>query len=136
MECVFCSIINRTAPAEIIYEDERIISFLDIRPFNLGHTLVVPKYHSENLLEVPVVYLTDMFRSVQFISAAVVKGLNANGFNVLSNNGRAAGQTIYHCHIHIIPRFDTDTFKFQMNLKSYTNGEMENFGNKIRSQLS
>lgn len=132
MNCVFCSIINRKTPAEIIYEDSLVISFLDIRPFNFGHTLVVPKHHSEDLLSVPEEYLSRLFLKVQDISGAVVRGLGAAGFNVLSNNGRAAGQTVFHCHIHIIPRFDTDPFKFKMNLKKYNDGEMRLTGDKIR----
>jgi histidine triad (HIT) family protein len=131
MDCVFCDIIKRKAEAEILYENEKVISFLDIRPINFGHTLVVPKKHYENFLSLPQVELHALFDALQFISVAVRESIKADGFNIVINNGKAAGQTVFHFHFHIIPRFNND-FKFKPDFKSYSAGLMKEFADKIR----
>lgn len=135
MKCIFCDIVERKEKAEILFEDEKIISFLDINPFNVGHSLVIPKIHYENFLEVPNDILGEMLSVVQQLTKGVVTGLNADGYNILSNNGRAAGQSVFHCHFHIIPRFTTDGYKFKMDLKKYGNGEMNKIAEKIKSAI-
>ncbi|MDP1994609.1 MAG: HIT family protein [Ignavibacteria bacterium] len=135
MKCIFCDIVERKEKAEILFEDEKIISFLDINPFNVGHSLVIPKTHYENFLEVPNDIFGEMFSVVQQLTKGVVTGLNADGYNILSNNGRAAGQSVFHCHFHIIPRFTTDGYKFKMDLKKYGNGEMNMIAEKIKSAI-
>ena len=131
MDCIFCDIIKGKAEAEILYENEKIISFLDIHPINFGHTLVVPKKHYENFLSLPQEELQDLFEALQLISGAVRESIKAEGFNIVVNNGAAAGQTVFHFHFHIIPRFNND-FKFKPNFKSYSTGSMKEFAEKIR----
>lgn len=135
MSCIFCDIVAGTEKAEILFDDEKVLAFLDIRPFNYGHSLVIPKKHYENFSDVTEEDLFPMIKSVQEISKAIKSSLNADGFNVLSNNGAAAGQTIYHCHFHIIPRFTSDGFKFKMNLKEYSEEEMKEVAFKIKKYL-
>lgn len=135
MSCIFCDIVAGTEKAEILFDDEKVLAFLDIRPFNYGHSLVIPKKHYENFSDVTEEDLFPMIKSVQEISKAIKSSLNADGFNVLSNNGAAAGQTIYHCHFHIIPRFNSDGFKFKMNLKEYSEEEMKEVAFKIKKYL-
>ena len=135
MQCIFCDIVDRKENAEILFEDKDIISFLDINPFNVGHSLVIPKKHYENFLDVPADLFGGMFLAVQKLTKGVVKGLQADGYNILSNNGRAAGQSVFHCHFHIIPRFDTDGYKFKMDMKKYGNGEMNLVAEKIKSSI-
>lgn len=135
MSCIFCDIVAGTEKAEILVDDEKVLAFLDIRPFNYGHSLVIPKKHYENFSDVTEEDLFPMIKSVQEISKAIKSSLNADGFNVLSNNGAAAGQTIYHCHFHIIPRFTSDGFKFKMNLKEYSEEEMKEVAFKIKKYL-
>ncbi|MFA6980304.1 MAG: HIT family protein [Ignavibacteriaceae bacterium] len=135
MKCVFCDIVQKTAKAEILFEDEKIISFLDINPFNVGHSLVIPKTHYENFLDVPDELYEGMFSVVKLVTNGVVNGLQSDGYNILSNNGRAAGQSVFHCHFHIIPRFETDGYKFKMDLKKYGNGEMNMIAEKIKSAI-
>jgi len=135
MNCIFCDIVNRSEKAEILYEDSETLAFLDIRPFNQGHSLVIPKNHFNNFLEVPVNDLSAMIKVVRKVASAVNNSLNADGYNILSNNGVAAGQTIFHCHFHVIPRFAADGFRFKMNLKEYEENEMRNIANKIRENL-
>ena len=136
MDCIFCDIIGKNESAEILYENESIISFLDIRPVNYGHTLVIPKTHYENFLSVPPDVLGELIQATQMLSTAIIKSLVPDGFNIVVNNGVAAGQSIFHFHFHIIPRFQSDDFKFRPNLKSYGDGTMKKFAEKIRSAIT
>lgn len=135
MDCIFCNIINKKSEAEIIFEDENIVAFLDIQPINYGHTLVVSKKHYDNILTVPKDELAEIMKATQFIAGAVKRSVNADGFNVISNNGDPAGQTVYHFHFHIIPRFAED-FTFKPRTKNYNPGAMSDFGKIIRSVIS
>lgn len=135
MDCIFCDIINKNANAEILFENEKVISFLDIRPVNYGHTLVITKNHFENFLSVPDDELFELIKITKVMSNAIIKSLNPEGFNIVANNGKAAGQSIFHFHFHIIPRFRNDNFSFKPNLKSYDNGSMKEFAEKIRTAL-
>ena len=135
MDCIFCDIINKNANAEVLFENEKVISFLDIRPVNYGHTLVITKNHFENFLLVPDDELFELIKITKLMSNAIIKSLTPEGFNIVANTGRAAGQSIFHFHFHIIPRFRNDNFSFKPNLKSYDNGSMKEFANKIRTAL-
>lgn len=135
MECIFCNIKDQKAEAEIIFEDENILAFLDIQPVNFGHTLVITKNHYDNFLTVPKDELHKLIHATQFIAGIVKRSLNADGFNVISNNGNSAGQSVFHFHFHIIPRFNQD-FTLKPALKSYGGGSMQEYGNQIRSFIS
>ncbi len=135
MDCIFCDIIAGKSEAEILYQNEKIISFLDIRPVNYGHTLVIPKKHYENFLSVPVDEFDHLMKAMQYIATAVKTSVNADAFNLIVNNGKAAGQTIFHFHFHIIPRYSND-FKFKPEFKKYSNGAMKEFADKIRSEIN
>ncbi|MBI4457382.1 HIT family protein [Candidatus Uhrbacteria bacterium] len=110
-ECIFCKIIRGEIPSHKIYEDERIFAFLDIAPVSLGHTLVVPKAHAENVLQTPDEHLSPLFPAVKKIAAAALAATGAGGFNIGVNCGKAAGQVVFHTHIHVIPRFENDGLK-------------------------
>ena len=135
MECIFCNIVNKKSEAEIIFEDENILAFLDIQPINYGHALIVPKKHYDNILTVPSDEIAEIMKATQFIAGAVKRGVNADGFNIISNNGDSAGQTVYHFHFHIIPRF-TEDFSFKPRTKNYSSGALNEFGDIIRSLIS
>jgi histidine triad (HIT) family protein len=135
MECIFCNIVEKKSEAEIIFEDENIVAFLDIQPINYGHTLVVPKKHFDNFLTVPSEELTNIINATQFIAGAVKRSVKADGFNVISNNGNSAGQTVYHFHFHIIPRFNED-FTFKPRIKNYATGALKEYADQIRSVIS
>jgi len=132
MDCIFCKIAAKEAEAEILFENDEVLSFLDINPVNYGHALVIPKKHFDNFLEVPQAKLDGIIKAVQIVSAAVKSSLNPDGINLVVNNGKAAGQSVFHFHFHIIPRFHDDDFKFRLNLKQYKNGFMKETGDKIR----
>ena len=135
MECIFCNIRDRIAEAEIIFEDEHVLAFLDVQPVNYGHTLIIPKKHYDNFLTVPKDELSKLIRATQFIAGVVKRSLNADGFNVISNNGIPAGQSVYHFHFHIIPRFNND-FTLKPVVKNYTEGALQEYGGQIRSFIS
>lgn len=135
MECIFCNIKDRKAEAEIIFEDDHLLAFLDIQPVNYGHTLIIPKKHYDNFLTVPKDELTKLIHATQFIAGVVKRSLNADGFNVISNNGIPAGQSVYHFHFHIIPRFNND-FTLKPVVKNYSEGALQEYGGQIRSFIS
>lgn len=134
MECIFCNIAERKSEAEIVFEDDSIISFLDIQPINYGHALVIPKKHFDNFLTIPPEELIHLINATQYIAGAVKRSVNADGFNIISNNGNSAGQTIYHFHFHIIPRFNED-FNFKPKFKNYKTGDIKNYADGIRSAV-
>jgi len=103
--CVFCRLAKKEAPASYIYEDKEVAAFLDMRPINEGHTLVIPKNHYENIYEIPEEKVAHLFRIVKKVAYAVKKGVSAQGVSIVQNNERAAGQIVFHLHVHIIPRY-------------------------------
>lgn len=107
-ECVFCKIIQGHVPAYKVFEDAQTLAFLDINPVTHGHILIVPKEHHEWLLDLPEKTLEELMHTVQRVAKAVMKATPAKGFNVGMNNGRVAGQIVFHAHFHVIPRYDDD----------------------------
>ncbi|MBS3148642.1 HIT family protein [Candidatus Woesearchaeota archaeon] len=122
-DCVFCKIIRKEIPADFVYENDKIVAFLDIAPVNKGHTLVVPKEHHSDLLETPDDVLHDMIVRAKKISKAVMSAVKADGVNLGVNTKPAAGQVIFHTHFHIIPRFEKDGLRHWPSQK-LTNEEM------------
>ena len=106
--CLFCSIVKKEIPAEIIYEDGKSLAFLDIRPRAPGHTIVIPKSHAQNLLELGEQDVGPLFGAVKAVQMRILEVLRPEGFTVGVNQGRAAGQEVDHLHVHILPRFSRD----------------------------
>lgn len=117
--CIFCKIINKEIPSDIVYEDSDVVAFLDIHPVTRGHALVVPKKHSQDLTDTDEETIKNFFVTAAKVAQAVSKAVNAAGFNFSVNNGAASGQIIFHLHVHIIPRFASD------NLKPWPHSEIE-----------
>lgn len=109
MNCIFCAIVAGEIPSFKVYEDDLVLAYLDINPFTKGHTLVIPKTHSANLLETDDETLAAVILRVKKIAAHLKEKLGADGFNILQNNGEAAGQTVHHLHFHIVPRYGEAT---------------------------
>lgn len=104
-ECIFCRIAQKKAPASIVYEDDAVMAFLDIRPLNEGHTLVIPKRHYALIYEVPDEEIAHLYKAVKRVALAVKKGVAADGITISQQNERAAGQEVFHVHVHVIPRY-------------------------------
>ncbi|MEJ5328085.1 MAG: HIT family protein [Candidatus Bathyarchaeia archaeon] len=115
--CTFCKILRREAPASIIYEDDRVIAFLSIQPVNIGHTLVVPKKHYENIYEIPEEEHAYLYRIVKKVAYAVRKAMSAPGIRIVQNNGATAGQVIFHLHVHVIPMHTQSSFPHQPDIR-------------------
>ncbi|MEY3431864.1 MAG: hypothetical protein RIS53_762 [Bacillota bacterium] len=113
--CVFCKIIEGTLPAHRIYEDFEVVAFLDINQTTHGHALVVPKMHYDHFLNTPKLLMNQVMNVAQRIGQAQMQILEAKGVNILSNALQAAGQSVMHFHVHVIPRFgSSDRLKIEM----------------------
>jgi histidine triad (HIT) family protein len=104
--CVFCKIARKQAPASLVYEDEDVLAFLDKRPLNEGHTLVIPKEHYETIYETPEEQIAYLHKIVKRTALAVKKATKADGISIIQQNGKAAGQEVFHLHVHVIPRYE------------------------------
>lgn len=137
MSTIFTKIINREIPAEILYENDRIISIIDIMPIHYGHALIIPKKEYATFLDVPESELGELMAVTQKIAKAIVQAFNLEGFNFFANNGEVAGQSIYHFHIHVTPRYKDDGISFHRNLKKYDSPQkMKEIADKIRANIS
>ena len=117
--CIFCEIIRGNIPSKKVYEDDDILAILDISQTTKGHTLVMPKKHYENFLEMPEEEFTNLMARVQKLAKMIGKNLKANGCNILINTNEVAGQSVMHTHVHIIPRYDqNDTVRFEFTENS------------------
>lgn len=135
MECVFCKIAGHELPAEILYENEKVIAILDINPIHYGHALVIPKTHCPDFLHVRESDLHDVLRVTQNVARAIVKTFDLEGFNIFSNNGKIAGQSVFHFHMHITPRYPNDNIKFVLQLKTYEGDAMARYAENIRQHM-
>ncbi|MHA1507725.1 MAG: HIT family protein [Promethearchaeota archaeon] len=124
-DCIFCKIIAKEIPSKILYENNNTIAFLDIFPISQGHTIVIPKKHFANLETIPVNELYDVMKTVKISSNLIYKNLDIDGYNILQNNFKAAGQEVNHFHIHIIPRSGADgKFKLLIPREQATEEEL------------
>jgi histidine triad (HIT) family protein len=110
-DCIFCKIVAGDLPATVIDEDERTIAFMDINPATRGHALVVPREHARNLLEVDDADLAATFAAARRLAAKISDRLEPAGVNLLNSCGSAAWQTVFHFHVHVIPRYDNDPLR-------------------------
>ncbi len=135
MECIFCDILQKKLPADIVYEDEKSLVFLDINPVQPGHCLVVPKEHYEDVLSMPEELAARLFEVTQRVARAVKQALGAEGINISINNGSAAGQVVFHTHFHIIPRYQSDGLKLWPGSQYKNNEEKKKIVEKIKANL-
>ena len=106
--CIFCKIASKQSPAATVYEDAEVMAFLDIHPIALGHTLVIPKNHYRNLFDFDEVSGQGLMRAQRLVANALREAFNADGLTVLQSNERAGGQSVFHYHAHLVPRFVGD----------------------------
>ena len=131
--CIFCKIANKEIPGKIVYEDDLCLAFLDLSQTTNGHTLVVPKTHYQNILDVDKEVLSHLIKVTKKLTNQIITNLDAKGANVLRNSNEVAGQTVMHFHIHIIPRYnETDQIKIDFTDRSQE-VDLDNIFNKINS---
>jgi len=117
-DCIFCKIIDGSIPSTKIYEDEHVYAFMDVFPLTKGHTLLVPKQHVKDLFEMPEDVARNLYAAAPKIANAIKSAFNPQGMNTINNNGSFAGQTVFHYHLHFIPRYDeTDGLKVRWETK-------------------
>jgi len=133
-ECIFCQIIRKEAPASIIYEDEKVVAFLSNRPVNVGHTLIAPKKHYQNIYEIPEDEAAYLFKKVKKIAQAVKDATGIEGIRIVQNNGEDAGQVVFHIHVHVIPMKPSGQLLHEHDARAaeLLNGDAE----KIRQHLT
>jgi len=134
-EDVFAKIISREIPAEIVYEDEHTLAFLDLHPVNPGHTLVVPKEYSRNILDISPESFARVAETVRMLSGVVQEAVGAEGINIHMNNEPAAGQEVFRTHLHIIPRHSSDGLT-HWHGGEYADGARNATAEKIRAVLA
>lgn len=132
--CIFCKIVKGEIPSAKVYEDGKILAFLDIKPVNPGHTLVIPKKHYTNIHDMPNELVGKVAIAAKRIADAILK-IGAKGVNIGTNNGEAAGQIVFHAHTHVMPRYGTDSFSLWVG-KEYDGNERELVAERIRVALS
>ena len=136
--CIFCEIVAGRADASVVYEDEHVIAFLDLFPVNEGHTLVIPKTHATYLNDMDADIGMRVFAAAQRLAQAVRdSGVRCEGVNLVLADGAAAGQEVFHVHLHVLPRYAGDQFGFRFGDKSQAAREdLEGTAEKIRSAVS
>ena len=138
--CVFCKIVRGELPAAKIHEDDQVLAFLDIAPWNKGHTLVIPKQHHNSITTVPPEFLHRMMEMAAPIGAALMRAVDADGFNLLLSNGQCAGQVVPHAHLHVIPRHPEDGLHLPARNVAYDSDEekekvIEKTAKRLRERL-
>ena len=133
--CIFCKIVQKQAPSSIIYEDDSVMAFLDIRPANEGHTLVIPKEHYEGIFDIPSELLGKVHQIAKAVTNAVKQAVNAEGISIVQQNGRAANQDIFHLHVHVIPKYSGQKIKPFQELSIVDHEQLEVTATKIRPHM-
>jgi histidine triad (HIT) family protein len=131
-DCVFCKIVSKEISSEVLYENEHAIAVLDINPIHFGHALILPKQHCKDFLDLPDNTYSSILQATKVVTQALVQSLKLEGYNIFTNNGQIAGQSVFHFHLHITPRYRDDNIRFVLNLKKYSNGEKKHYGELIR----
>lgn len=134
--CVFCKIVSREIPVEILAENETCISFLDAEPLASGHILVIPKSHASDILSAPMETVGDLMKLTKRVVAALSVVIQPHGFTIGINHGHAAGQAVPHLHLHVVPRFEGDGGKsIHGALANMESEVIPNIGQKIKDAL-
>lgn len=134
-DCVFCKIVARQIPATLVHEDEHTLAFMDIGQVNPGHVLVAAKAHAENVYSLDDAQAGGVFRAVARVARAIRDAFAPEGLSVYQANGKAAGQTVFHFHVHLVPRQANDGMELTWPVKNPPREKLEEAAAKIRSKL-
>lgn len=135
-DSIFTKIIKREIPGDFVYEDDQVVALLDINPISKGHTLIIPKRPFVNALDGDTDVLCHMMKVATKISPAIIKAVNADGCNITMNNGAAAGQEVFHAHLHVIPRHaDDNVFPPANRCDCYEENEAHALAEQISAAL-
>ena len=134
-ECIFCRIVAREIPAIVVYEDEHVLAFMDIGQVNPGHVLVTVKRHAENIFALDAAQAGAVFRAAATVARAIRAAFEPQGLSVYQANGKAAGQTVFHLHLHLVPRYDGDGMALTWPVKNPPREKLAEYAEKIRARL-
>lgn len=134
-DCLFCKIINGDIPSTKVYEDDYCYAFMDIMPLSKGHTLLIPKTHVADIFEMPEEIAKNLYAAAPKVANAIKAAFNPEGMNTLNNNGSAAGQTVFHYHLHFIPRYDDEGLKMTWETKQIAPEELNSLAGAIKAQF-
>lgn len=133
-DCVFCKVIAGDLPSHKVYEDDTLVAILDISPINPGHTLFIPKVHSTNIAEMSPEDVASLYAAARRVAPAILKAAEAESFNLSTNVGRAAGQVVFHTHVHLIPRHPADGYEPWTRNDKY-HQDLASVAERIRANL-
>jgi histidine triad (HIT) family protein len=134
-ECVFCRIVAKQIPASVVHEDEHTLAFMDLGQVNPGHVLVAAKAHAENVYMLDDVQAAAVFRSVARVARAIRAAFAPEGLSVYQANGKAAGQTVFHLHVHLVPRHENDGMNLTWPVKNPPRERLEEYAAKVRAHF-
>lgn len=135
-DCIFCKIAAGEIPSATVYEDDDFRAILDIAPAHKGHTILLPKTHAANLLELDDGTAAKLLPAAKRIAKALKEELGCDGINILQNNGAAAGQSVFHLHVHVIPRYEGDGILPVWPQGSYEDGEAALLAERLREKAA
>ena len=133
-DCLFCGIVAGNVPGQIVDSDEHTVAFMDINPATRGHALVVPREHSADLLEISDEDLERTITAARRLARRMNEALDPDGFNILNSCGSAAWQTVFHFHLHVVPRYDDDPLKLPWVPKPADPDEIARVAGEIRGE--
>ena len=134
-DCVFCRIVARQIPATVVHEDEHTLAFMDLGQVNPGHVLVAVKAHAENLYALNDAQAGAVLRAAARVARAIRAAFKPEGLSVYQANGKAAGQTVFHYHLHLVPRHEGDGMALSWPVKNPTRDKLEEYAARIRASL-
>lgn len=134
--CIFCKIANGEIPSYTLYEDDMFRVIFDLSPASKGHALVLPKEHFRNLFDIEEKYAKEAMLVAKKVTAAMKEVLGCDGFNVLQNNEEVAGQTVFHFHMHLIPRYENDNLKISWNPGELNKDSAEEIAKSISEKIA
>jgi len=135
-DCVFCKIMAKQIPATVVHEDEHTLAFMDIGQVNPGHVLVALKKHAENIFALDEAQAAALFIAAARVARAIRGAFEPQGLSVYQANGAAAGQTVLHLHIHLVPRYEGDGMALTWPVKNPPREKLEGYAEKIRKQIA
>jgi histidine triad (HIT) family protein len=135
MDCVFCKIVAKEIPAAVVHEDKDTLAFMDIGQVNPGHVLVALKQHAENIFALDDAQAAAVFRSAAKVARAIGAAFEPEGLSVYQANGKAAGQTVFHLHVHLVPRHQGDGMELTWPVKNPPRERLADYADRIRAKL-
>jgi histidine triad (HIT) family protein len=136
MDCIFCKIVAKQIPATVVHEDAHTLAFMDIGQVNPGHVLVAVKKHAENIYALEDTQAAELFKAAARIARAIRAAFNPEGLSVYQANGKAAGQTVFHLHVHLVPRHEGDGMELTWPVKNPPREKLAEYAEKIKAKLA